>query len=171
MRGQSRDHMAKISSLGAAARWPAGALDMSDDALKGRARAAVKMALKAGVLVRPEMCLECGQAPKLGRDGRSTIHAHHHAGYARPLDVVWLCPSCHFKHDDRVSGAKNGRAKLLPGQVAEIRRRYRSGATWWQPEGGAKTLAREFGVAARTILCIVRRQTWIDSALTKAEVE
>lgn len=166
MAGQSREHMASIAPLGAAARWPNGPSDMTAEAQKARARSAVKRALNAGVLTRPGECSQCGCAPQTS-DGRAGIHAHHHKGYDHPLDVEWLCPKCHFRHDPRASKEANGRAKLTQEQVAEIRARYRPGATWRNPEGGAKTLAREFGVHGATIQRIVRNQCWIDAALSE----
>ena len=54
------------------------------------ARQAVRHALRAGRLIRPERCERCGQ--------RCRPDAHHHKGYAKQhrLDVQWLCPSqCH----------------------------------------------------------------------------
>ena len=51
-----------------------------------RARSAVKQATINGTLVRPKSCSNCGI------DGK--VHAHHE-DYDKPLDVVWLCPSCH----------------------------------------------------------------------------
>lgn len=58
-----------------------------------QARAAhsiVARAIKTGKLHRPEFCSECG------RCGR--IEAAHH-NYGAPLDVRWLCRSCHAKWD------------------------------------------------------------------------
>jgi hypothetical protein len=51
------------------------------------ARAKVHRAIKSGKLLKPGECSNC----KLG--GR-TIEAHH-VDYKKPLDVVWLCRSCH----------------------------------------------------------------------------
>src|SRR5882724_10098870 len=48
---------------------------------------AVASAIRAGDLIQPEACSLCGLASK--------IHAHH-ADYGRPLDVTWLCASCHL---------------------------------------------------------------------------
>ena len=50
------------------------------------AHEAVRRALRVGRLVRPDTCSACGKA--------CTPQAHHE-DYARPLDVAWLCPSCH----------------------------------------------------------------------------
>lgn len=55
---------------------------------KNKARLAVARALSRGTLVKPCGCYFCGTAEKL--------QAHHH-DYTRPLDVFWLCPSCHGK--------------------------------------------------------------------------
>lgn len=56
-----------------------------------RAHAAVKMAVKRGQLVRPELCERCGQR------GRRIEAAHH--DYTKPLEVTWLCPTCHRLED------------------------------------------------------------------------
>jgi len=58
--------------------------------VKARAREAVANALRRGRLVRPSSCSMCGTTERV-------IHAHHD-DYARPLDVRWLCASCHRKH-------------------------------------------------------------------------
>lgn len=50
------------------------------------ARAALMSQIKSGGLVRPENCSICGI--KCKPDG-------HHHNYSRPLDVTWLCRSCH----------------------------------------------------------------------------
>lgn len=39
---------------------------------------------------KPTCCQRCGRK-------QHDIHAHHD-DYARPLDVQWLCRSCHIKH-------------------------------------------------------------------------
>lgn len=50
------------------------------------AQTAVGNALRDGILKR-EPCLFCG---------RKDVHAHHR-DYAKPLEVVWLCPKCHHR--------------------------------------------------------------------------
>lgn len=52
------------------------------------ARRLVRFALESGKLVKPTLCETCG------RDLR--LHAHH-ADYDNPLEVAWLCHSCHVK--------------------------------------------------------------------------
>lgn len=47
----------------------------------------VKKAIERGILVRPDICEECG-------NHGSRIEAAH-GDYSKPLDVRWLCPSCH----------------------------------------------------------------------------
>ena len=53
-------------------------------------------ATKSGRMVRPPKCSACDKSAK--------IEAHH-SDYARPYDVVWLCPPCHnSKHRRAVDG-------------------------------------------------------------------
>ena len=54
---------------------------------------AVDAALRCGVLIRPQVCSGCG-CP----DTEHRIEAHHH-DYTKPLDVIWLCPTCHDRVD------------------------------------------------------------------------
>jgi hypothetical protein len=53
-----------------------------------RAHNKVRKAIVAGRLVKPVDCSRCGR-------GDLRIEAHHHKGYEFPLDVTWLCKSCH----------------------------------------------------------------------------
>lgn len=55
-----------------------------------RAHQAVYEAVKRGTLIRPVTCETCGSGGKI--DGA-------HADYSRPLDVRWLCRSCHVRWD------------------------------------------------------------------------
>jgi ribosomal protein S27AE len=54
------------------------------DDLKHRARLAVTHAIERGTLVR-EPCEACGREPAQA----------HHDDYSKPLDVRWLCSTCH----------------------------------------------------------------------------
>lgn len=64
-----------------------------------RAHYRVALAVRTGVLVRPTACEECGSEPPPNRRGAAQIQAHHHNGYEDPLDVQWLCPTCHLKEN------------------------------------------------------------------------
>ena len=59
--------------------------------LSSRCRSAVYMAIKKGILMRPDECEWCGKSKK-------RIEAAHY-DYSKPLDVKWLCSSCHKKWD------------------------------------------------------------------------
>ena len=56
--------------------------------LQKRAHKAVENALLKGRLIRSSSCDNCGSPCK--------PHAHHDS-YAKPLEVRWLCQSCHAK--------------------------------------------------------------------------
>lgn len=64
---------------------------------KYRAHMKVSEALQRGVLVRPNLCEDC-----LERVERPDAH---HDDYSKPLDVRWLCRSCHrAEHVRRLAG-------------------------------------------------------------------
>jgi len=52
------------------------------------ARMIVALALRAGVLVRPDVCEMCHENPK---------PQAHHEDYSKPVDVMWLCSKCHIE--------------------------------------------------------------------------
>lgn len=56
---------------------------------KAEARRLVRMAINNGSIIRPFMCSNCQTLCK--PDG------HHHKGYDSPLEVTWLCQTCHRK--------------------------------------------------------------------------
>lgn len=49
---------------------------------------AVKLAIKAGKIIRPDICPKCGR--------KARIQAHHF-NYEHFMNFVWLCASCHKK--------------------------------------------------------------------------
>lgn len=51
-----------------------------------KAHSAVSNAIRRGDLVRPGCCSSCGVADR--------IEAHH-PDYSKPLEVEWLCQTCH----------------------------------------------------------------------------
>lgn len=61
----------------------------------------VRQARESGLLVRPGNCFCCGS-------GELDIQAHHE-DYGSPLEVVWLCRSCHRKlHASRWRSSATG---------------------------------------------------------------
>lgn len=65
-----------------------------------RARGLVRFYVRTGRINRPDACQDCGRETRL--------HGHHHRGYTgeAKLDVVWLCPACHWaRHREGVIAA------------------------------------------------------------------
>lgn len=59
---------------------------------QGRAGKRVSHAIKRGILIRPDTCERCS--------GQGPIEAAHE-DYSKPLEVSWLCRSCHRSWDKR----------------------------------------------------------------------
>lgn len=57
---------------------------------KQAARVSVRRCVKEGKLTKPISCSSCGR--------KGSVDAHHE-DYTKPLDVVWLCKSCHSEAD------------------------------------------------------------------------
>jgi hypothetical protein len=58
------------------------------------ARNQVNAAIRRGELHRPSECSQCGRCSKV---------YGHHPDYQRPLDVIWLCASCHRNEHIRLA--------------------------------------------------------------------
>lgn len=57
-----------------------------------RAASMLQMGLRAGLIKRPDACEGCG-------DTDQKPQAHHY-DYSRPLEVEWLCGTCHRDADE-----------------------------------------------------------------------
>lgn len=60
--------------------------------IKRKARLFVNTAVQKGWMVKPEICSECKKG--------GIIHGHH-PDYSKPLQVIWCCPKCHKKLENR----------------------------------------------------------------------
>lgn len=61
-----------------------------DQATRTRARDQLRAAVRRGAVTKPTTCTNCGKGGQL--DG-------HHTDYSKPLEVEWLCRSCHHTAD------------------------------------------------------------------------
>ncbi len=69
---------------------------LSQNSSKRAAHVILGNAVRDGKILKPDACSVCGY---LGRiDG-------HHDDYTKPLDVTWLCRSCHVKHHKELNDA------------------------------------------------------------------
>ena len=77
------------------------AKSLARPAIVSRANRRVFVAIQRGELVRPNVCEECGT-------GAFTEAAH--SDYSKPLEVRWLCRSCHRRWDSVGNGKTDGGA-------------------------------------------------------------
>ncbi len=68
---------------------------------KNIARQLLDRAVKLGTIDRPDVCSECGKKCKPNA---------HHRDYSKPLEVVWLCNTCHGK-EHRIEATEYRRAQ------------------------------------------------------------
>lgn len=69
--------------------------DVSPSAKTSKRRAAnmkLRIAVRSGKIKKPDHCSKCGV--KCNPEG-------HHLDYNKPLNVIWLCPSCHAKYHNK----------------------------------------------------------------------
>lgn len=120
---------------------------------EGLARAALHEAMKRGKVIKPDRCEHCSRTfPK------AAIHGHH-ADYSKPLDVVWLCRTCHAREHWSIdnhtapTGEDHPKAKLTAEMVTEARQAKAAGAS-------VRALARKFGVDESTLRAACNGKAW-----------
>jgi len=86
---RSRADYAKRSAEILAAQKRNGHTRGKPDPAKRRARWVLQTAVKDGRIVKPSTCGECRKHTPPHR-----LHGHH-ADYSKPLEVEWLCSTCH----------------------------------------------------------------------------
>lgn len=62
---------------------------------QNRAHVKVRAAIKSGELKKPDQCEHCNSSDVF-------LEGHHH-DYSKPLDVTWLCRTCHMKEHVRLN--------------------------------------------------------------------
>lgn len=120
---------------------------------KVAARQLVAAARRRGELAKPSFCERCKKS--MVSEERN-LHAHHYAGYDKPLIVQWLCVACHkiIDVDVLARGERCRRSMLTENDIVDIRARLQSGQIT------KKELAQEFGVSSHAIRLIEQRKNW-----------
>ena len=132
-----------------------------DRAYKEKISKKLQEAVRMGIVVKPDTCEMCHQQlPK------NKIHGHHE-DYSKPLEVKWVCSSCHARITNKdyikrfgipkygsTIGDKNGFSKLTVEDVREIRRLLK-------PEPlTLREIGQMYGVAMTTIWRIKKGVDW-----------
>lgn len=124
---------------------------------KSKAQHILNQKVRSGKIVRPDACSRCGDKPPRLRDGRSAIQGHHHRGYDHPLDVEWLCVSCHRDETPAPYGSRAGAAKVGWDRVDTIREMYSRGEQILR-------IAEHLGLERTTVGRIARGTSWPEHA-------
>jgi hypothetical protein len=130
------------------------------------AQRAVTSAVSSGRLRTAERCERCG-APDSQRVGQGIrLHAHH-ADYSKPLDVEWLCPSCHSKHhaaERAATGLRPITIRLSPDELANLRQRAATADMTV-----SEFVRRELGLRGRVADDVEHRLDLLDHRLSRLE--
>lgn len=60
-----------------------------ENKVKCKARSAANDEIRRGKITKPDNCSRCNSTVKI--EG-------HHEDYSKPLEIIWLCESCHQEH-------------------------------------------------------------------------
>ncbi len=117
-----------------------------------RAHRAIRNEVRTGRMIVPDRCELCGTPDRKCKNGRRYLEGHHHKGYEFPLEVQWVCPSCHTKQEDcrRRKGTRHGNHKLTDDVVRVIRV---SGLS-------VRELSKLLGIANSRVASARRGDTW-----------
>lgn len=74
-----------------------------DGRTKSIVRAETAKAVRDGLIVAKDKCEHCGRERTRGASGRILAH---HPDYSKPLEVIWLCYTCHRKEHNRLKKLK-----------------------------------------------------------------
>jgi len=97
---KTRERNAKDNYKKSRERW---ARYSKNNPLKEWSRNELTKAIQRGDIIRPDKCSECG---------KECVPDGHHEDYRKPLDVIWLCRTCHGKRHRKTSRLNEGRASM-----------------------------------------------------------
>lgn len=109
-------------------------------------------AIEKGHIVRPSICSRCGDEPAPDALGRSRIEGHHE-DHSKPLEVEWLCDSCHKEITPSARGERSTFSKFKPKDVRQIRYLLQRGL-------GVKEIGRLFHVTHKAIADVRDGKSW-----------
>jgi phosphate butyryltransferase len=106
-----------FSALKTSCRRPKPRPPTPEERQKRFARLAAHWAVVFGIIPRKTRCEHCNRRARKKRP----LHKHH-VDYSRPLDVTWLCASCHGREHARLNGYEGQAMPRLRPRRAKLAR-------------------------------------------------
>lgn len=109
--------------------------------LQSKAKYKLAWALKTGKIINPGKCSMCGSNVKV---------SGHHNDYNKPLEIEWLCASCHI-------GIRHGIHNYSREKIERNRKIYTAYKS--NPDTDYALLGRAFGLTRQAVRTIIIRMT------------
>jgi ribosomal protein S27AE len=118
-----------------------------DEKKANRARRRIYYLISSGTLIRPRYCPKCG---------KETLVRAHHEDYDEPLEIQWVCSSCHSLMDTaNHKPKKRGRCNDGRGNRPKTERNQRIWDLWqkgWRQRSIANMLKMKESAVSMVIL-------------------
>ena len=121
-----------------------------DEKKANRARASIHYRVTTGKLTRASHCSKCG------KEGKTRAH---HEDYNKPLEIIWLCGSCHGKLEDPPhKPKKRGRCNDGRGNRPKTERNLKI-MEYWAKGYRQKSIARMFKMKESAVSMVILRES------------
>ena len=111
-----------------------------------RARQKIARLLKLGIIEKPSQCEKCGI--------KNNVRPHH-PDYDKPLEVIWLCQSCHVKLHRSIKPVIYRRK---PGNRPKTERNLKI-MEYWVKGYRQKSIANMFKMKESAVSMVIHRET------------
>jgi len=129
-------------------------MDIPTKELKKKAQAKAINAIHSRKLIRPNNCSNCGETTRI---------IAHHEDYTKPLEITWLCQSCHVRrHKHSVRSISKPKISLdehlLYRSLRKLTRNKRIiSYAKRHPELSQKEIGTKYGISESRVCVILRK--------------